>query len=62
MFNPSDITNGKLLPIPCVQFSFSDDNSVLSESVEGLVNMITVSVGSVFLPNVTYEDPLIQGQ
>jgi DNA-directed RNA polymerase-5 subunit 1 len=39
--------------VPCVQFSFSDDNTVLSESVKGLVHMITDSVGSVFLPNVT---------
>jgi hypothetical protein len=62
MFDPSDITNGKLLLITCVQFSFFDGNTVLFMSVEGLVNMIIDSVGSVFLPNVTYEDPLIQGQ
>jgi hypothetical protein len=31
-----------------VQFSFADDNTILSESIEGLVNMITDSVGSVF--------------
>jgi DNA-directed RNA polymerase-5 subunit 1 len=46
-------TNGKLLTIPCMQFSFSDDNTVLSESIEGLVNVIADSVGSIFLPNVT---------
>jgi DNA-directed RNA polymerase-5 subunit 1 len=42
--------NEKLLKVPCVQFSFSDDNTVLSESVEGLVNVIADSVGFVFLP------------
>jgi hypothetical protein len=46
-------TNGKLLTIPCVQFSFSNDSTVLSESVKGLVNVIADTVGSVFLPNVT---------
>jgi DNA-directed RNA polymerase-5 subunit 1 len=39
--------------VPCMQFSFSDGNTVLSTSVEGLVNVIADSVGSVFLPNVT---------
>jgi hypothetical protein len=33
-----------------VQFSFSDDNTVLSESIDGLVNVIADSVGFVFLP------------
>jgi hypothetical protein len=46
-------TNGKLLTIPYVQFSFSDDNTVLSESIEGLVNVIADSVGFVFLPTAT---------
>jgi hypothetical protein len=45
-----------------VQFSFSDDNTVLSELVEGLVNVIADFVGFVFLPNVTLEDSLIQRQ
>jgi hypothetical protein len=53
MFNPSDITNGKLLPISCMQFPFSDDNTVLFESVKGLVNVIADSVGFIFQPNVT---------
>jgi DNA-directed RNA polymerase-5 subunit 1 len=47
-------TNGKLLVVPYVQFSFSDDNTVLSESVEGLVNVIADSVGFVFLPTVIW--------
>jgi hypothetical protein len=36
-----------------VQFSFSDDNTVLYVSIEGSVNMVADSVGSIFLPNVT---------
>jgi DNA-directed RNA polymerase-5 subunit 1 len=39
--------------VPCVQFSFSDDNTVLSVSVEGSVNVIADAVGFVFLSNVT---------
>jgi hypothetical protein len=35
-----------------VQFSFSDDNTVLSKSIDGLVNVIADSVGFVFLPTV----------
>jgi len=27
-------TDGKLHNVPCVQFSFSNDNTVLSESIE----------------------------
>ena len=38
-------TNGKLYNIPCVQFSFSNDNTVLSESIERAVNVIADSVG-----------------
>ena len=34
--------------VPCVQFSFSNDNTVLSESVERAVNVMVDSVGSVF--------------
>jgi DNA-directed RNA polymerase-5 subunit 1 len=48
--------------VPCVQFSLSNDNTVLSESVEGLVNVIANSVDFVFLPNVTKEDSLILRQ
>ena len=39
-------TDGKLYNVPCVQFSFSNDNMVLSESVERAVNVIADSVGS----------------
>jgi DNA-directed RNA polymerase-5 subunit 1 len=35
-----------------VQFSFSDDNTILSESIDGLLNVIADSVGFVFLPTV----------
>ena len=38
--------------VPCVQFSFFDDNTVLSEYVDGLVNVIADSVGFLFLPTV----------
>jgi DNA-directed RNA polymerase-5 subunit 1 len=53
MFIHLDTTNGKLLVVPCVQFSFSDDHTVLSVSVEGSVNVIVDSVGFIFLSNVT---------
>jgi DNA-directed RNA polymerase-5 subunit 1 len=46
-------TDGKLHIAPRVQFSFSDANTVLSESVEGTVKVIADSVGFGFLPNVT---------
>jgi hypothetical protein len=46
--------------VPCVQFSFSDNNIVWSESTEGTVKVIADSVGTGFMPNVTYEDSLIQ--
>jgi hypothetical protein len=45
-----------------MQFSFSDDNTILSESIEGIVNRIADSIDFVFLPNVTYEGSLIQRQ
>ena len=38
--------------IPCVQFSFSDDNTILSESVERAVNVIADSVCSVLLDTI----------
>jgi general stress protein 26 len=46
-------TDEKLHIAPRVQFSFSDANTVLFESVEGTVKVIADSVGSGFLPNVT---------
>jgi DNA-directed RNA polymerase-5 subunit 1 len=46
-------TNGKLHIAPRVQFSFSDANTVLSESIEGTMKVIADSIGSGFLPNVT---------
>jgi DNA-directed RNA polymerase-5 subunit 1 len=46
-------TNGKLHITPRVQFSFSDANTILSESIEGTVKVIADSVGSGFLLNVT---------
>ena len=33
-------TNETLHKVPCVQFSFTNDNTVLSESVERVVNVI----------------------
>jgi hypothetical protein len=42
--------------------SFTDDNIVLSVSLEESVNMIADSVDFVFLSNVTLEDSLIQRQ
>jgi DNA-directed RNA polymerase-5 subunit 1 len=46
-------TDGKLHIAPRVQFSFSDANTILSESIEGTVEMIVDYVGLGFLPNVT---------
>jgi DNA-directed RNA polymerase-5 subunit 1 len=55
-------TDGKLHIAPRVQFSFSDANTVLSESINGTVKMIADSIGPRFLPNVTQKDSLIQRQ
>jgi hypothetical protein len=41
-------TDGKLHIVPCVQFSFFDNNTIFSMSVEGAVNAIAESVGSTF--------------
>ena len=41
-------TDETLHKVPCVQFSFSNDNMVLSESIERVVNVIADSVDSVF--------------
>ena len=41
-------TDETLHKVPCVQFCFSNDNTVLSESVEREVNVIADSVGSAF--------------
>jgi DNA-directed RNA polymerase-5 subunit 1 len=46
-------TDGKLHIAPRVQFSYSDADTILSESIEGTMNEIADSVGSRFLPNVT---------
>ncbi|KAJ1277932.1 hypothetical protein BS78_04G040400 [Paspalum vaginatum] len=52
--------DGNLHMIPCVQFSFSDANTVLSESVERAVNVIADSVCSVLLDTIIKGDPRIQ--
>ncbi|KAL6888501.1 hypothetical protein ACP4OV_009527 [Aristida adscensionis] len=44
--------DGKLHKIPCLQFTFSEDNSILSESVERAVNVIADSVYSVLLDTI----------
>jgi hypothetical protein len=44
--------DGKLHKIPCLQFSFSNDNTILSESVESAVNLISDSVCSVLLDTI----------
>ena len=41
-------TDETLHKVPCVQFSLSNDNTVLSELVDRAVNVIADSVGSVF--------------
>jgi hypothetical protein len=46
-------TDGKLHIAPRVQFSFSDANTVLSESIKRTVNVTADSAGFGFLPNVT---------
>jgi hypothetical protein len=55
-------TDGKLHIAPRVQFSFSDANTILYESIEGTVKVIADSVSPGFLPNVTQKDSLIQRQ
>lgn len=52
--------DGYLHVAPCVQFSFSDDNTILSESVERAVNVIADSVCSVLLDTIIKGDPRIQ--
>ncbi|XP_062218221.1 DNA-directed RNA polymerase V subunit 1-like [Phragmites australis] len=52
--------DGKLHKIPCLQFSFSDDNTILSESVERAVNVLADSVCSVLLDTIIKGDPRIQ--
>ena len=42
-------TDEILQKVPCVHFSFSNDNTILSESVERDMNVIANYVGSVFL-------------
>ena len=42
-------TNEMLHKVPGVQFSFSDDNTILSESIERAMNVIADSVDSAFL-------------
>ena len=42
-------TEETLQKVPCVQFSFSNDNTILSESIEWAMNVIADSVGSAFL-------------
>jgi DNA-directed RNA polymerase-5 subunit 1 len=43
-------TDGKLHIAPRVQFSFSDANTALSESIEETVKVIADFVGPEFLP------------
>ena len=45
-------TNEMLHKVPGVQFSFSDDNTILSESIERAVNVIADSVCSVLLDTI----------
>ncbi|KAL6629149.1 hypothetical protein ACP70R_028914 [Stipagrostis hirtigluma subsp. patula] len=52
--------SGKLHKVPCLQFTFSDDNTILSESVERAVNVIADSVCSVLLDTIVKGDPRIQ--
>ena len=53
-------TDGKLHNVPCVQFSFSNDNTLLAESVEWAVNVIANSVDSVFSTIIIWGNPRIQ--
>ncbi|TVU33434.1 hypothetical protein EJB05_25251, partial [Eragrostis curvula] len=52
--------DGKLQKIPCLQFCFSDVNTILSESIEKAVNLIADSVCSVLLDTIIKGDPRIQ--
>ena len=53
-------TNEMLHKVPGVQFSFSDDNTILSESIERAVNVIADSVDSAFLMIIIWGNPRIQ--
>ena len=53
-------TNEKLHNVPCVQFSFSNDNTILSKSVEWAVNVIADSVDSTFSTIIIWGNPRIQ--
>ena len=53
-------TNGKLRNVSCVQLSFSNDNTILSKSVQWAVNVIADSVGSVFSMIIIWGNPCIQ--
>ena len=50
----------KLHNVLCMQFSFSNDNTLLSESVEWAVKVIADSVDSAFLTIIIWENPCIQ--
>ena len=53
-------TDGKLHNVPCVQFSFSNDSTLLSEFVEWEVNVIANSIDSVFSTIIIWGNPRIQ--
>jgi len=52
--------DGKLHNVPCVQLSFSNDNTILSGFVEWAVNVIADSVDSAFSTIIIWGNPCIQ--
>ncbi|KAG8069778.1 hypothetical protein GUJ93_ZPchr0006g43953 [Zizania palustris] len=54
------IIDGNLPKVPCLQFFFSDNSTMLSESVERAVNILADSVCGVLLNTIIKGDPRIQ--
>ncbi|XP_006646896.1 DNA-directed RNA polymerase V subunit 1 [Oryza brachyantha] len=54
------LIDGKLAKVPCLQFFFPESNTMLSESVEGAVNLLADSVCGVLLNTIIKGDPRIQ--
>ncbi|KAL5213175.1 hypothetical protein ABZP36_024022 [Zizania latifolia] len=52
--------DGNLPKVPCLQFFFSDNSTMLSESVERAVNILADSVCGVLLNTIIKGDPRIQ--
>lgn len=59
-FTQKPMIDGKLPKVPCLQFSFSEDIPMLSESVERAVSVLANSLCDVLLDTIIKGDPRIQ--